>query len=199
MAKNSTIQIIAGKYRGKKLFMADKTVTRSSKSILKESLFNSLSFEIFDSVFVEVFGGSGSIGLEAISRGAKKSYFIEKDRESFLVLKKNCKLIDESATVTHLGSGFELLPQICKELESEIENVYYYLDPPFNTREGQMSIYDECIRLIKKIPPKTIRAVIIEHLSSEVFPEVIAKLSKTKTKRFGKSSLSYYTITNQEP
>ena len=72
-------KIIGGKYKGKKIKLPPLSVTRSSKSILRESLFNTLQQDIAGKNLVEVFAGSGSIGLEAISRGAKKVFFIEKN------------------------------------------------------------------------------------------------------------------------
>ena len=86
--QKSNIKIIGGKYKGKKLFMGDKKTTRSTKNILKESIFNTLQWEVNNSTWVEVFSGVGSIGLEAISRGAKKAYFLEKDLEAIKILKK---------------------------------------------------------------------------------------------------------------
>ncbi|MBD3797895.1 MAG: RsmD family RNA methyltransferase, partial [Campylobacterales bacterium] len=82
--KNSkfTKKIIAGKYKGKVLELPSKTTTRSSKAIVLESFFNTLQFDVIESNFVEVFSGSGSIGLEALSRGAKKIYFMEKDTDA---------------------------------------------------------------------------------------------------------------------
>jgi 16S rRNA (guanine966-N2)-methyltransferase len=112
----SNIKIIAGKHRGKKLYMANKETTRSSKNILKESVFNTLQFEVVDSIFVEVFAGTGSIGLEALSRGAKFAYFLEKDPHSFKVLEHNIKACKEeensevillkSAAVASIGFAF---------------------------------------------------------------------------------------------
>jgi 16S rRNA (guanine(966)-N(2))-methyltransferase RsmD len=89
-----TTQIIAGKYKGKKVELPSLDVTRSSKARVKESFFNVLQFDIIDKVFVEAFAGSGSIGLEAVSRDVKKSYFIELDKSSYNTLVKNCKSID---------------------------------------------------------------------------------------------------------
>ena len=78
--KNSmsfTKKIISGKYKGRSLKLPSKTTTRSSKVIVLESFFNTIQFGIMDAVFVEVFSGSGSVGLEALSRGAKKIIFME--------------------------------------------------------------------------------------------------------------------------
>ena len=70
-SKPITKKIISGKFKNKVLKLPSKTTTRSSKAIVLESFFNTIQFDIIDATFVEVFSGSGSIGLEALSRGAK--------------------------------------------------------------------------------------------------------------------------------
>src|SRR5690554_5874058 len=89
-----TTTINAGKHKGKKLEIPAIDTTRSSKSILRESLFNTLQFDIIDKNFVEVFGGSGSVGLEALSRGAGDAYFIEYNHTAYRILEKNARNID---------------------------------------------------------------------------------------------------------
>ena len=93
--------ISAGKYKGRKIELPSLSSTRSTKAILKGSVFDTLQFDIVGETFVEVFGGSGSMGLEALSRGAKHAYFIEKNSAAYSILKKNCKLIDAQATTTY--------------------------------------------------------------------------------------------------
>ena len=87
-SKTLSKKIISGKFKGKVLKLPSKTTTRSSKSIVLESFFNTLQFDIVGATFVEVFSGSGSIGLEALSRGAEEIIFMEKDREALKVLKQ---------------------------------------------------------------------------------------------------------------
>ena len=94
--KTFTTNIIAGKYKGKKIEIPDISTTRSSQSILKESFFNTVQFEIIGKNFVEVFSGSGSIGLEALSRGAGECYFIEHNKIAYKVLQQNIKQLDPS-------------------------------------------------------------------------------------------------------
>jgi 16S rRNA (guanine966-N2)-methyltransferase len=142
----SNIQIIAGKHRGKKLYMADKETTRSSKNILKESVFNTLQFEVVDSIFVEVFSGTGSVGLEALSRGAKYAYFLEKDRNSFRVLNENIKACkEEENSETSLGDSFETIWDVVEKLQRNKEKAFFYFDPPFAIREGNEDIYDKVV------------------------------------------------------
>ncbi len=182
-------QIIAGKYRGKKLSLPSKQITRSTKNILKESFFNTIQFDIVDSIFFEVFGGSGSMGLEAISRGAKKAYFIEIDKNSFKVLQKNIKNIDDSLCEAYLGDSFELYDKI---LEKIVQPAFIYFDPPFDIRENMQNIYDKTISLIANTPKNRVKLITIEHISSKEFPKIIGEFEKKKSKKFGKSSLSYY-------
>jgi 16S rRNA (guanine(966)-N(2))-methyltransferase RsmD len=189
----SNIQIIAGKHRGKKLYMADKENTRSSKNILKESVFNTLQFEVVDSIFVEVFAGTGSVGLEALSRGAKFAYFLEKDRYAFQVLNTNiseCK--EQNSSETILGDSFETIFEVLEKLQKRKEKAIFYFDPPFAIREGNEEIYNKVIDTIERLPRINVEKIIIEHQTGIDFPESIGKYNKIKSKRFGKSTVTYY-------
>ena len=189
---NPTTKIIAGKYRGKVLELPSLEVTRSSKARLKESLFNVLQFDIIDKVFIEAFAGSGSIGLEAVSRDAKRSYFVELDRNSYRILTKNCKAIEPNKCQTILGDTFVQTPSILESLKNSDNELILYIDPPFDFRDGMEDIYDKSFDMIKNIENKNIYLVIVEHVSTLDIPEVLGKFSLNKTKKFGKSSLSYY-------
>ncbi len=101
-----TTTITAGKHKGKKIEIPDIFTTRSSKGILKESLFNVLQFDIIDKNFVEVFSGSGSIGFEALSRGAGQVYFIEYNKIAFHCLEGNANRIDPSRSNIFYGDSF---------------------------------------------------------------------------------------------
>jgi 16S rRNA (guanine966-N2)-methyltransferase len=189
----SNIQIIAGKHRGKKLYMADKETTRSSKNILKESVFNTLQFEVVDSIFVEVFSGTGSVGLEALSRGAKYAYFLEKDRNSFRVLNENIKACkEEENSETSLGDSFETIWDVVEKLQRNKEKAFFYFDPPFAIREGNEDIYDKVVDTIARLPRINVEKIIIEYQTGIEFPEMIGKYKQIKTKKFGKSSVAYY-------
>jgi len=193
--EKGNIRIIGGKYRGKKLYMNDKETTRSTKQILKESIFNSLQFEIPDSILVEMFSGVGSIGLEAISRGAKKAYFIEKDYEAAKVLKRNIDSLkeeDREKCEIILGDAFERVWDVIDELKRNKEKAFFYFDPPFAIREGYEDIYEKVQNLIKTMPKINVEKILIEHQSDYEFPEYLGKYKKIKTRKFGKSAVSYY-------
>ena len=190
-----TTKIIAGKYKGKILDLPSLDVTRSSKAMLKESLFNVLQFDIIDKLFIESFAGSGSIGLEAISRGAKRSYFIEKDRNSYQILLKNCKAVDMEKCQTVQADTFVQTPLILDFLVNSNDEIVLYIDPPFDYRDGMSDIYENSFAMIENIEIENIFMIIVEHESSLEIPNVLGKFSLDKTKKFGKSSLSYYSYT----
>lgn len=187
-----TTKIIAGAYKGKVLSLPSLDVTRSSKAVLKESVFNVLQFDIIDKIFIESFAGSGSIGLEAISRGAKRAYFIELDKKSYSILVKNCKSINIEKCQTIQGNAFVQTPLILEFLKNSKEEVILYVDPPFDFREGMEDIYDKSFRMIENIENSNIFKIIIEHESKLEIPKILGKFSLEKTRKFGKSSLSYF-------
>ena len=192
--EKGNIKIIGGKYRGKKLYMNDKETTRSTKQILKESVFNSLQFDVPDSTWVEMFSGVGSIGLEAISRGAKKAYFIEKDPEAAKVLKRNIDSLKEDKEKCEiiLGDAFDRVWDVIDELKRNKDKAFFYFDPPFAIREGYEDIYEKVANLIKTLPKMNVEKILIEHQSDYEFPEHLGKYKKIKTRKFGKSAVSFY-------
>lgn len=192
MKSKMTTKIIAGEHKGKLLELPDLGVTRSSKSILKESFFNVLQFDILDTIFIEAFGGSGSIGLEAVSRGAKEAYFCELNRNSYKILQKNCKLVDASKTTAILGDTFQKIPLILEQLKNKSDELIIYIDPPFEFREGMDEIYQKAFKMVEDIQNENVILITFEHMTGLEMPETLGKFQKYKTKKFGKSSLTYY-------
>jgi len=192
MAKHLSKKIISGKFKGKTLKLPSMETTRSSKGIVLESFFNTIQFEVIDANFIELFSGSGSIGLEALSRGAKKIYFMERDRNALKVLKENIAQTDPHACEVFSGDTFENIGAVVKRLKSLDEDAYFYIDPPFSIREGHEDIYRKMLALIENLPQEVVRLIIIEHMTGLELPETIGAFNKQKSKKFGKTSLSYY-------
>lgn len=197
--KNKVIsKIVAGKYKNRVLELPSLDVTRSSKSILKESFFNVLQFDIIDTLFIEAFGGSGGIGLEALSRGAKHSYFCEMNRASFKILQRNCAAIEPESCTTLLGDTFEKIPTLLEQLHhqksTQDDAIILYLDPPFDIREGMTDIYEKSFELVRNIKNPNVILVTFEHMTGLEMPENLGNFEKYKTKKFGKSSLTYYRV-----
>lgn len=189
-------KILAGKYKNKVLKLPSLRTTRSSKSIVLESFFNTLQFDIVDSTFVEVFSGSGSIGLEALSRGAKSVKFMEKDRDALNILKQNIKQTDPSACEVFAGDSFSNISNVVNSLKNE--EAYFYIDPPFSIREGMEDIYDNMLKLIASLPSKNVKLIIIEHMSTLEIPKNIGKYVIKKSKKFGNTSLTYLDVEDLE-
>jgi 16S rRNA (guanine(966)-N(2))-methyltransferase RsmD len=182
----NSIQINGGKYRGKKIYFPNTPNTRPSKSIVRNSIFDTLQNQILHKTFLELFAGSGSVGFEAISRGADEVLFFEKGREAISTLFKNRDSFSEKINVIE-GDTFKNFSVVLN-----LENRVFYVDPPFNIRDGMVDIYQKSINLFENIEKKESDILIFEHISTEKFPDKIGDFEKYKFKKFGKTSLSYY-------
>ncbi len=191
-SKQITKKIVAGKYKGKTIVLPSKKTTRSSKSIVLESFFNTIQFEIIDATFVEVFSGSGSIGLEALSRGANEILFMEKDKDALKILKQNIAHLGSDACSVYSGDSFTNINEIIAKLKREKKEAYFYIDPPFSVREGMEDIYDKTMDLIASLPKTVVKLIIIEHMSGLEIPEIIGAFFQTKSKKFGNTTLTYF-------
>ena len=189
-----TTTIIAGDFKGKKIQIPDISTTRSSKGILKESFFNTIQFEIIDKNFVEVFAGSGSVGLEALSRGAAASYFMEYNKTAFKCLESNIKVTDPSKCTTFYGDSFVNFDNVYNIVKKTGKKTYFYFDPPFSTRDGMDEIYDKTIALIERIEPEVCEMVTVEHMTNLDMPPQVGALELIKRKKFGRSTMSYYKV-----
>lgn len=110
-------QISSGIYKGKKLALPALSSTRSTKSIVKGSFFDTWRAGLRGATFIECFGGSGAMALEALSNGAKNVYAIEKDVAAHKIMRKNFELFGLGANAI-LGDCFERLPEILHELQA---------------------------------------------------------------------------------
>lgn len=190
--KKLTLRVIAGSLKGRPIAMVPSDTTRSTKSILKESFFNTLGIEVEGTLFVEVFAGTGSMGIEALSRGARRAIFFEYSNEAYKILQKNLQTLSlQEASESFLGNSFDLFPQIMRS-QSQKEKMIVYLDPPFAIRENQAEVYERCYALIQTLSPQNTLYIALEHMSQLEPPSQIGAFEHLKTKKFGKSALSYY-------
>lgn len=184
-------KIIAGKYKNRVLKLPSKTTTRSSKVIVLESFFNTIQFDIVDATFVEVFSGSGSIGLEALSRGANNIIFMEKDRDAIAVLKQNIAQTDPKACEIFSGNSFVNIKAVVASLKKNNQKAYFYIDPPFSIREGHEDIYEKMIDMIASLPSDVVELIIIEHMTGLDIADSMGSYTKKKSKKFGNTTLTY--------
>lgn len=182
-------KIISGAYKSKTIFFPSSLATRGTKSIVRKSLIDTLGASLRGYFFVEVFAGSGSVGLEALSNGAKGACFLEQDSQALQTLRKNLNALRIKAAVIS-GDSFENLPRFVAEHGGQ--DLWLYFDPPFNIRAGKEHIYEKTQDLIQNIDATKVCGLTIEHISSYKMPAILGEFALQKTKKFSKTSLSYY-------
>lgn len=157
MAKQQkhTVRIIAGDYRSRLLEVVDRDGLRPTGNRMRETLFNWLQPFLYGARCLDLFAGSGALGLEALSRGAHAVSFNEKDREAFQVLRKNvehiCKEKDRFQLVNSDAAQF-----LSKNRE---EFSVIFLDPPF----GMPELLMQSVELINTMPIyQSVKHLVIE-------------------------------------
>ena len=132
------MRVIAGSARRMRLLTPDGEATRPTQDRIKETLFNVIQNEVPGCVFVDVCCGSGGIGIEALSRGAKKAYFIENAREPL-------KLLNQNLEATHLADRAAVIKGDAVAAVSSIrdEADIIYIDPPYAS-----SLYEEVLQVL---------------------------------------------------
>lgn len=124
------MQIIGGFLRGRHLFCPKGLEIRPTSSMLREMLFNIIQHKIADARFLDLFAGTGAMGIEAISRGAKEVVFIDNNKKALLAIEKNLELLQvTSLAKVYLGDA---LGMIKKPFLQEIPFDLIYIDPPYD-------------------------------------------------------------------
>ena len=122
-------RIISGKARGTKLYTLDGTATRPTLDRVKESLFNIIQNDIEDSTVLDLFSGSGAIGLEFLSRGAKRAVLCDSSKDAIKIIKQNVQK-------THFEEKVEVYNMEFTKLVERLQNQKFdiiYIDPPYAT------------------------------------------------------------------
>lgn len=184
--------IESGKFKGKKLLLPSLENTRSTKSIVKACVFDTLRYKLDEKIFVEVFGGSGVMALEALSNGALQVFILEKDVKAYEIACKNAKSVDNENAMVYKGDSFELLPNLCQSELLRKTPFIAYFDPPFHLRSGFNDIYERVFELINSLSSANLELFIIEHSSKMAMPSQINAFHQSKFKKFGNTSLSFY-------
>lgn len=127
------MRIISGKYRGKKLKEFDLDTTKPTLDRVKESIFNLIQFDIMDSRVLDLFAGTGALGIECISRGAKKTTLVDNNPQAIKIINENLKGIDGDFEVKNMDYLTYL------QSTSETFDIVL-LDPPYMTDFGSRAI-----------------------------------------------------------
>ncbi len=121
------MRVIAGRARSLKLKTPEGTATRPTTDRIKETLFNMIQGEIPECIFVDLFAGSGGIGIEALSRGAAHAYFVENGKEAISCILDNLSFTKFSDNATLLKQDVFSALSMISEKEADI----IFIDPPY--------------------------------------------------------------------
>ncbi len=172
------MRVIAGKYRHINLEAPAGLNTRPTLDRVKESLFSIVHFQVMDAVVLDLFAGSGALGIEALSRGAKYVYFNDYNREAVATIKKNLAKLPNCSNF--MISNVDYMDFI-------IHNDFIYdivlLDPPY-----KQTIYEEIIQTLLKHNRLSEHAIIVIECE-EKNNQIIYNGFRQKTYGYGNKSL----------
>jgi 16S rRNA (guanine966-N2)-methyltransferase len=187
------MRVIAGKYRSRQLKSLKGMALRPTSDRLRETLFNILGERVVGARFVDAFAGTGAVGIEALSRGAKEVVFIEKHAPAAALIKKNLESLEVRA-------GARILPvdalhglEIFGKENSRATGfpAIVFLDPPYGNAED----YD---RVLSFLGSATLLEegglVIAEHRRNFELPEAAGRLQRMRVLRQGEATLSFYRV-----
>ena len=137
------MRIISGKYKGKILSGYDIDGTRPTMDRVKESLIASIQLKLPNAVILDLFTGSGSVGLEMISNGAKSAYLVDKNPLVIKVLRKNLEILKADEPIELINRSYEDALKLFKERNIKFDIIF--LDPPY-----KMNLTDNSIKLIQE-------------------------------------------------
>jgi 16S rRNA (guanine966-N2)-methyltransferase len=181
------MRVIAGTYRSRILKSLKGLALRPTSDQLRETLFNVLGSEITGSRFLDVFAGTGAVGIEALSRGATQTTFLENHAPSATLIRKNLASlkIGTGATVTCADAvrGLSALESAAQQYD------YIFIDPPYAATEDYS-------RVMKFVAASNVLAlgaiVIVEHRKSFNIAESFGTLRRVRLLRQGDAALSFY-------
>lgn len=125
------MRIIGGKHRGTKLYTLEGLNTRPTLDRVKESLFSILQFDLPEAMILDLFAGSGALGLEAISRGASKAILCDKSKDAIHTIEQNVEKLKVKSDVQIFQKDYLSVLEILKTQNEKFDIVF--LDPPYET------------------------------------------------------------------
>ncbi|MBQ6477058.1 MAG: 16S rRNA (guanine(966)-N(2))-methyltransferase RsmD [Bacilli bacterium] len=136
------MKIISGIYKGRNILGYDISGTRPTQDRVKENLFNIINFDLPDKVVLDLFSGSGNLGIEALSRGAKYSYLVDNNPKAIDIIKKNINNLDISNAQV-IKKDYKQALKYLKDNDIKLDIIF--LDPPYKTNyiEESIKLIDE--------------------------------------------------------
>lgn len=181
------MRVIAGKAKGMKLSVPKGWSGRPTLDRVREALFNILAPDIENSQFLDLFAGTGANGIEALSRGAANSTFVEIDNIAIEVIKENLEKtgLAQKATVIRCSSLKMDMSDIMKQ---NIGFDIIFADPP-----RQFGDYEDIIRVISSCALlKTEGIIVIEHAKNHLLDDAIAAFKRIRKSTYGNTCLSFF-------
>lgn len=177
------MRVITGTARGKRLKTLEGSEVRPTTDKVKEAIFSIIQFDLAGARVVDLFAGSGQLGIEALSRGAKSCCFVDRSRQAINIIKENVESCGFSRSSAVLNADAADYLRSCTEFDVAL------LDPPYSK-----GLLGEVLPLVEqKISP--IGIVVCEHEAELDMPERVGKLIKKKEYRYGKTvALTTYTV-----
>ena len=177
------MRVIAGIYKGRALSSpSDPSISPTSGKV-KEALFSILTDEILNSRFLDIFSGSGAVGIEALSRGAAFTVFIDENRDSIKTIKENLARLG-------IKSNYDLFPgdyiASLRRLDGDFNVIF--ADPPYAFKD-----YDLLFKTVMELNLlKDDGLFIVEHRKDVKLPFSVHGLINVKCKKYGTASMSIY-------
>jgi|SRR5579875_40231 len=172
------MRVIAGRFRSRRLKSAPGLSVRPTPDRLRESLFSILAPRLAGVVFLDAYAGTGAVGIEALSRGAKHVIFIERRASAVEVLRENLHVLGVAGEATVVrGSAAVLLANYPADIA--------FIDPPYEQS-------DEYAASLTALAATSCTLVIAQHPSRFPLEERYGSLEKTRVVKQGDNSLSFY-------
>lgn len=172
------MRVISGKYKGKKLTGFDIDGTRPTMDRVKESMFAMIQNKLQNSVVLDLFAGSGSLGIEALSNGANSAYFVDNNIELIKILKENTNSIDN---VKIIKSDYK---KALLSFKDKVKFDIIFLDPPY-----KLNLINNCIELITKYDLLNTNGIVVCEYENEI---INTNLELIKYKSYGSKNIQIF-------
>ncbi len=177
------MRIIAGEMKGRRLRTPDDSRVRPTTDKVKEAIFSMIAPYLEDSVVIDLFAGTGNLGLEAISRGARRVYFADRDRRSIALVRENTAYCRAEERAVILCADYkEALTEIGERAD------IIFLDPPY--RSGHLEKALEQIAVNDILEEGGL--VVAEHDVGSPMPDLLGNLVMVKSRKYGKIAVTIY-------
>ena len=185
------MRVIAGIYRSRPLEAPRGTATRPTSDRLRETLFNVLSPRIEGARFVDLYAGSGAVGIEALSRGAQHVWFAENSPAALTAIRGNLKKLKVGGNYSVEDRSVGHLLRSLVKAQRVLDVVF--LDPPYEAADEYSSTLNFLAREHELLlAPGAL--VVVEHQKKALLAERYGALERTRILRQGDASLSFYAV-----